>query len=333
MMSWRRILLTAVSLSLVVPTLTISAVAPALSAERTLKLYYFAPLRGVIGDAVKDYIARVNEKGKGIVRIADQVIGPASIPASQLANAIKGGVVDIAMAPPSYFNGFVKGIEGMVTATVDPATQRKNGTFEFINKEFNKRLGAEYIGQWGYGSKFYLFLTEPITSIDDFKGMRLRASPTYEAFFKKLGAQPVNISRSDIFSALERGIIKGYPNVLSEIQSMGWAPVTKYRVEPGFYDTVSVVLVNKSVWGSLDEKQKAVLSEASEWLETVRNEIRAQGDKEAEAGLIAGGMKVITLSEADAKKFLTAANDALWNEAVLRAPEFAPELRRRLQSE
>lgn len=298
--------------------------------ERTLKAYYFGDLRGAVGELNADFIKRINEKGKGLIQIATPVSGPSSIPSRQAANAIKGGVVDIAMAPPSYFNGFVKGIEGMVTAEVDPAGQRKNGAFDLINQEFESKLGAHYIGQWGTAIKFYIFTNAPIKTLADFKDMRLRSSATYKPFFEGIGAQPVLISRSETFSALERGVVKGYANPIPEIQQMGWTEITKYRVDPGFYSSVGVTLVNKATWDSLNDQQKAVLSEAAEWAERERGEVLVAAEKKDDAELVKAGIQIAKLPPDDAKKFVQTANDALWANVMKQAPEFGPKLKEKL---
>jgi TRAP-type C4-dicarboxylate transport system substrate-binding protein len=312
-----------------IAVLLIVAAGPASSAEPTLKLYYFSTSRGVgIGHATLDFIKRVNEKGKGLVQIASPLVDPASIPARQAGNAVKNGIVDMVVAPPGYFAGLAPGVEGMTSNNVTPAEQRKNGAYELINAYFEKHANVHYLGQLGYGTKFHIFTTVPVRTLADFKGMRLRSSRTYKAFFAALGAQPVLISRGETFTAIQRGVVKGYGNLIVEIKQAGWAGVTKYRIDPGFYDALVVLLINKKTWDSLDAKQKAVLSEAAVWLEQVRNNGVDQ-DTEAQAKeLKAGGMQVIMLPPDQAKTFVDLANTATWKSVVKEAPEFGPALKK-----
>lgn len=312
-----------------VALLLIVAAAPSQAAEKSLKLYYFSTSRGVgIGHATLDFIKRVNEKGKGLVQIASPLFDPASIPARQAGNALKNGIVDMIVTPPGYLAGLAPGVEGMTSNDVTPAEQRKNGAYKLINDYFEKRANAHYLGQLGYGTKFHIFTTVPVNSLADFKGMRLRSSRTYKAFFEALGAQPVLISRGETFTAIQRGVVKGYGNLTVEIKQAGWAGITKYQINPGFYDALVVVMINKGVWDGFDVKQKAVLSEAAQWLEEERNK-GVEADSEAQLKVLkAAGMQVITLPKNQAKTFVDLANEATWKSVVKEAPEFGPALKK-----
>jgi TRAP-type transport system periplasmic protein len=308
--------------------LTAALTAPATSAERTLKCYYFSTSPSPVGVAMQDFIKRVNETGKGLVQIETPLINPSSIPPRQSGNALKNGIVDMAAAPPSYFSQLVRGAEGLTATTVDPTEQRKNGAFEFVDKLFEKRVNARFLGQYGYGLKFHVFTTIPINRLADFKGVRLRSSNTYKAFFESLGAQPVLLDRGDTFTAMERGVVKGYGNLVSEVKASGWAEITKYRIDPGFYDALVTIFVNVKVWDSLDAKQKDVLHKAAIWLETERNEQLQEQAKEAGKKLEASGIKTLTLPPDEGKQFVALANKATWDNILKQAPDYGPELKK-----
>ena len=309
----------------------IASTSSAFAAERTLTMYYFSTSRGVgVGHATLDFMKRVNEKGKGLVQINTTLKDPSSIPPSQAGNALKNGILDIAVAPPGYFSRLVPGVEGMPSNNVTPEEQRKNGAYEFINSRFEKRGNAHYLCQLGYGIKFHVFTTVLVHSLADFKGMRLRSSRTYKAFFDALGAQPVLISRGETFTALQRGVAKGYANPIVEIQQAGWGDITKYQINPGFYDALLVVLVNAKTWNSLSAKQKAVLNEAGLWLENVRNKGVEKDTEKQEQALKKRGMKVVSLPPDQAKTFVSLANTATWNSVVKSAPTFGPALKKLL---
>ena len=301
---------------------------PARAAERTLKVYYFSTSRSPVGVAFDDFVKRVNEKGKGLVQIQMPVSDPASIPTRQAGNALKNGIVDLVVVPPSYLSSLVPGAEGLTATTVNPSEQRKNGTFVLLDKLFMQRANAHFLGQYGYGIKFHIFTSVSIDSMADFKGMRLRSSNTYKAFFERLGAQPVLLSRGDTFTAMERGVVKGYGNLVSEVIPAGWVEVTKFRIDPGFYDALVGLFINAKTWESLDAKQQQIFKEVVLWLETERNEQLLEHAKREGNRLEAAGIKTITLSPAEAKKFVALANDATWDNIVKQAPDYGPELKK-----
>lgn len=304
---------------------------PASSAEQTLKMYYFAAGdRGVGGEVTDKFIERVNDSGKGLIRIQTPMLDPASIPARQIGNALKDGIVDIAIAPPGYFSGLAPGLEGLTANSVTPAQQRKNGVYDLVNAETEKRANVRFLAQLGYGTTFNIFTTVPVKTLGDFKNMRLRSGRTYKAFFESIGAQPVLTSRSETFTALERGVVSGYGNVVSEIKIAGWGDVTKFKVEPGFYHALLGLFINAKTWNSLDAKQQAVLNEAALWLETQGNERMMRGTQDASRDLEKSGVKTVNLPPAEAKTFVELANKAIWDDVVKQAPEFGSKLKKLL---
>ena len=83
--------------------------------------------------------------------------------------------------------------------------------------------------------------------------MKIRCSPTNIGFLKKLGAQPIVIPPTEVYTALERGVVDGYVFPAALITDWGWEKLTKYIVNPGFYNGANVVLVNKKKWDEMPD--------------------------------------------------------------------------------
>jgi TRAP-type transport system periplasmic protein len=302
---------------------------PASAAERTLKLLAFNTVDSVIYLALKDFIAKVNDEGKGVLQIRLPVLGPAAIPTPQMGNAVKNGIVDIAVLPASYVQRLAPVITGLAAAEVPIKEQVKNGAYALLEGQLNK-AGIHFLGQDGAGIHYRVFTNVPIKTLADFKGLRLRSTGTYKPLFDALGAQPVMLPLSDTFDAMQRGIVKGYGNVNNQIKLQGWVPITKYRVEPGFYDASLAYFMNLKTWNSLDAAQKGVLNKNMEWLWTVRGPKVFAADEAMGKELEKEGVQTVTLSPADAKAYLKLAHDALWAEVNKRDPQNGPKLEKLL---
>ena len=304
------------------------AVSGSALAQTTLKTVFFiASDKSIFKAAFNEWVKKINAEGTGLVRIGD-VVGPESIPERQMSNALKNGLVDIVGAPPSYFSNLVRGAEGLSAANVAPAEQRNNGAYELVNEAFMRRANAYYLAQYGDKSSFHIFTTVPIKSISDFKGMKLRTSNTYKAFFNALGAQPLQMSRGEIFTALERGVIQGYANLASEVVATGWQSVSKYRVDPEFYWPTIVVAVNLSTWKKLNPKQQAFLQKSGLYLENEISKNLGKLETDAAAALEKSGMQVSRLAPAEAKKFVDLAYSSTWASIEKQDPELGPKLRK-----
>ena len=134
------------------------------------------------------------------------------------------------------------------------AEQRASGAYAMLNKIANDRMNAVYLTTYGMGVPFHLYLTKdmPVAKPDDLKGMRLRGQPNYNAIFKHYNIASVNIAPPEVFTALERGVVQGYGYPLWGIDDFGWAKLTKVRIDPGFYNVVVNILMNKNVLRQAD---------------------------------------------------------------------------------
>ncbi|MEQ8700267.1 MAG: TRAP transporter substrate-binding protein DctP [Bauldia litoralis] len=218
--------------------------------------FFIGAKKSLFRQAFDKFADELNAQCKGQVQIT-QVVSREAVPSRQIPNALKRGVIGIAGAPPSYFSGLVPGAAGFTAPRVDAATQRKNGAYKLIDDALGKRANAHLIAQYGFGVRFHIFTSKPVKSLADFKGMKLRTSNTYKAFFAALGAQPISMSRREIFTAMERGVVGGFANLNSEVKALGLGEVVKYRIDPSFYDTIVWIAINKGVWDKMTAAQKS----------------------------------------------------------------------------
>jgi TRAP-type C4-dicarboxylate transport system substrate-binding protein len=146
--------------------------------------------------------------------------------------------------------------------------------------------------------------------------------------FEKLGAKPIVMDFTEVFTALESGIIDGADAAnLANNEGMGMYDIVKHTNYPGFHSMPSDHLAcNKSVWDAMPENHKAIMQVAMESLalrNAMVNEVR---NNEAAARLRAQGVTLYAWSDEDRQKFRDAAQ-ATW-------PEFAttPEAKALVES-
>jgi TRAP-type C4-dicarboxylate transport system substrate-binding protein len=315
------------SFALLVAAAITAATMPATADEAQLKLLRFASEDTPYTQTITKMVEYIDSKGKGLVHI-EKVVGPEAVPVNQMGTALKSGIVDIIIAPPSYVSNLQPGMQGLSAMRTSPQDQRKNGTYDLVNGAIAKSLNAIMIGQLGWGTNFNIFLREPIASIDDFKGKRIRTTNTYRRFIEALGAQPFRASRSEIYTAMERGVISGFVNQKMEVLSAGWNKVTGFMVDPPFYNGMAVVLVNLNTWHKLSDKQREFMTNVGQTLENKITVWMADANRNARAGLIKAGVKVIQLPPDQAKKYENLAYQSTWNGIDKIAPEFGPKLRK-----
>jgi TRAP-type C4-dicarboxylate transport system substrate-binding protein len=309
--------------------LAAAADAPAASAqEASIRAAHFIPAQqSLFRSSFNAWVDRINVEGKGLVRIAS-VVSEESIPGMQMPTALRNGVIDMAAVPPSYYFNVIPEGESTVLSEVEISDQRRNGVIALLDSLVAQKLNAHFVGMYGYGVRFHVFVNKEVAKIEDFKPLKLRTTPAYRPFFNRLVSAQIQTARGEVYTALERGVVDGYANPMSEVKPMGWDKVSKYRVDPGFYSAMVHVLVNRTFWGGLRPDQRAFIDRmGAEVLERELSPKMAEADVAAGKALVDAGMKIITLSGDTARQYVKLAQDSHWDEIAKLAPDNARKLR------
>lgn len=289
-------------------------------------------LRGVSSFAEKTtysrgfekFIERVNEAGKGTIQI-NYIGGPKAMPPFEVGNALKNGVVDIANVTGAFYTNLMPEADAWKLTQRPMSELRKNGGFDYMAKLYAQKMNAHFLARLVDDNPFHLYLNKRISK-PDLTGLKLRITPVYRDFFQALGGTVVQTAPGEVYTALERGVVDGYGWPITGIFDLGWHERTKFRVDPGFYSAEVSVLVNKSAWDKLNDKQKAVLTKAAEQGEAEAAELFAKAngaDKERQAKF---GIETITFDAAEAKRYYEEAYKAGWSGVIRQSPEHGPKL-------
>ena len=274
-----------------------------------------------------DWIDKLNADGKGVMRI-QFIGGPKAIPSFEQGNALKTGVVDIALIPGPYYTNLMPEADILKLSQLSVAEMRKNGAFDYINKVWNEKANLYYLASTVDFTPFHIYLTKKIDK-PDFTGLKIRSTPIYRDVIIALGGSAITTPPGEVYTALERGVVDGYGWPIHQIFDFGWDKKTKYRLDPGFYTADLSILVNLDRWKGMTQRQRDLLTRHAQmheadnvsWKDYNANDIRRQKES---------GIEVITFSAADNRRFLDRAYEVGWAEAIKRSPEHAPALRKLL---
>jgi len=270
------------------------------------------------------FVEKVNAEGKGLVQI-NLMGGPSAIPPFEVGNSLSSGVVDMAFVTAAFYTNLLPAGDGLKLSEYSIQELRKNGGWEYINELHNKKMNAWYLARTGDGVPFHMYTNKPVDKAD-LSGFTLRVTPVYRAFFEALNASSIQTPPSEVYTALERGVVDGYGWPIQGVLDLGWQEVTKARVDPGFYTVDVNILVNLDKWKSLSDEQRAFLNKMAEWVESTNAE-NAEINKQEAKKQADAGMTVYTLEGEERQKWLDTAREAGWAQVLKAAPDDAPRLR------
>lgn len=209
----------------------------------------------------------VKEMSGGRIEIEILPIG-AVVPHTDTLDAVGSGILQGHLTDPSYFAGKDPAFAMMgnlVGAWSDPfellGFMQSGGGHE-LYAELVEPYGVHFIGAAATEPEAFVS-SKQLRSVEDLAGLKLRAPEgmVYE-IFSKAGASPVALPGSEVFTALDKGVVEAADyTVFATNQSQGMNDIAHYPLYPGFHSLPLIdISMTKSVWDELPDDLKAILN-------------------------------------------------------------------------
>ena len=152
-------------------------------------------------------------------------------------------------------------------------------------------LGLAY---WDNGFKV-MSANKPLREVKDFRGqkMRIQSSKVLEAQMKALGASPQVMAFSEVYQALQTGVVDGTENPPSNLYTQKMYEVQKYVTHSNHGYLGYAVIVNKPFWEGLPADIRKALEEAMAESTQYANDIAKQENEDSLAKVKASGKSEI----------------------------------------
>lgn len=253
--------------------------------------------------------------------------GPEAIPTFQLVEAIRNGVIDLAWTAHTFNVAQLAVAEGAKLSKLTPSDERKKGVYEFYQKAYQARLNAYFLGKGTPGLTYNLYTTVPVMNLGDFKGMTIRVTPAYKAFVEALGAAPVTTDPGEVFNALQRRMVQGYGWPSVGISDFGWDEVTKFVIEPAFYQVDVIALIHINTWNRLPKDLQEIMNISIKEVEQEAYEHFRKLISDDREKIKQKGIKEIKLSGEEGEKYFQMAYDAAWKEVIKKDASLGAQLK------
>jgi C4-dicarboxylate-binding protein DctP len=255
------------------------------------------------GKAAEKFKALAEERTHGRVRVE-------LYPNSQLykdkeeLEALQLGAVQMLAPSVSKFGPLgIKEFEAFdlpyIFPSVDALRRVSDGP---IGRDLLKKLEPKGLLGLAYWDNGFSIITanKPLRTLDDFKGMKMRiqSSKVLEATYRHLGALPQVMAFSEVYQALQTGVVDGVENTPSNSYTQKFYEAQKYLTVSDHTYIGYAVVVNKKFWEGLPTDIRAELESAMKDATTYCNAIAEQENHEALAKIKASGtVEFITLTD------------------------------------
>ena len=241
--------------------------------------------------------------------------GPEAIPPFNQFEATRKGVVDLMIAPESYFAAAVTKVPFGHLSKITPQEERKRGLYD-LRRELLEKHNIYYLGKGQMGGNFYFWIKSPIKSPREMAGKKIRVSPFYIPFMKALGASPVVLPPPEVYTALERGVVDGLGWPVSGVADNRWPEVCKYVIPYGVWQASVEILMNLETYKKIPENLQKVLNDSMiqaemEIADYWSNEFEHEWQRVLDAGVTR-----IQFSPEDAKYYTDLAYTSSWEDVM-----------------
>jgi C4-dicarboxylate-binding protein DctP len=158
--------------------------------------------------------------------------------------------------------------------------------------------GMTGLAYWDNGFK-QMSANKKLVTPEDYKGLkfRIQSSKVLEAQFRALGAIPQVMAFSEVYQALQTGVVDGQENTWSNIYTQKMHEVQKYATITNHGYIGYVVVVNKKFWDGLPADIRDQLSKAMKEATAFGNgQSLKENDDALEAIKKAGKTEIVTLT-------------------------------------
>lgn len=166
------------------------------------------------------------------------------------------------------------------------------------------------LGYMELGARHVTNSVRPIESLGDFEGLRIRLQPneTHLATFRALGANPVAMDISEVYSALQQGVLDGQENPYSINTTRNFYEVQTHLSDTNHFFDFIITVANADWFDGLPEEQQTIVREAMAEANRVQREMAIEADAKALDELQELGMVFTPLSD-EAREELRAATE------------------------
>jgi tripartite ATP-independent transporter DctP family solute receptor len=283
-------------------------------AQVEIKFGHVGEPGSLFAKSAEEYAKRANSKLAGKAKVV--VFGSSQLGGDkELLQKLKLGTVELAL--PSTVMSSESDLFGMFEM---PYLVKDRKHMQAIEKAVfwpklapeAEKKGLKVLAVWENGYRHITNNRHPIVKPADLKGIKLRVpeGKWRVKMFQAYGANPSPMKFSEVFTALQTGVMDGQENPFSQIVSAKFQEVQKFLSLTGHVYTPAYITAGSKKWATLPADVRKVLESTAKDMQKYVYTVAAKDENELIGTIKAAGVKV---NEADKAAFV-AASKAVYEE-------------------
>ncbi|SFB81843.1 TRAP transporter substrate-binding protein [Butyrivibrio sp. YAB3001] len=173
---------------------------------------------------------------------------------------------------------------------------------EYLNK--TESYGIKGLSWYDAGARNF-YSIRPIRKLEDIEGMNIRVqeSAMMADMVSALGAVPSKIVYSEVYSAIEQGMVDGAENNWPSYESMRHYIVAPYYTVDEHTRVPELQICSSAIWNQLSEEDKSIIADCARESALYERKLWAEREKSSRQIAEKSGITVIELSLEEKKRF------------------------------
>jgi TRAP-type C4-dicarboxylate transport system substrate-binding protein len=275
------------------------------AADYTMRLSHVFPPQHPLGKLAAQYAEAVKEETKGKVEV--QILGSGQAFAERESYpAVAKGQIEATLLVTVQFSGIVPTVDVLSVPFVMTGT---GSAKRFLTSEARDKLDADIREKrveplaWLFQTDTSIFTSnaKPFASPADFAGQKIRGiNKIIDASLAANGASPLSTPGSEVYQALQSGVLDSALTDVSAALSRRYYEVQKYgTVVPNVITAYGIVLANPAWLAKLPADIRDEVKKAGAKVELAGIEAGDANVREAIEGLKAKGMSLAVVSDSE----------------------------------
>jgi TRAP-type transport system periplasmic protein len=269
--------------------------------DRSIKLALANTADSAHGLGAKRFADIVGQKSGGKLKVriyAGGSLGGEAV----VASAMQGGTIEMSMMGPGLLTGMDRDFGVFDTPFMFDSPKEADAVLDGpVGRKLLDKLPAKGLiglSYWDHGFRILTNSRRPVSKMEDIQGLKIRVQqiPVFIETFAALGANPVPMPFTELYTALETKTVDGQENPFVSVEVTKFYEVQKYASNTRHAYSPLLVLTSKRFWDQLSADERKILLEAAEETKPYEREVSRSLDAKAAEELKSKGMTVTEIS-------------------------------------
>lgn len=209
--------------------------------------------------------AELPKRTDGRLALEITTIPELGLTGTEMLRVLKSGLIDVAEVLSAYVASDYPAMEapelpGLVSSIAQSRKIYDVWTKGFVSQH-EDRMGGAPIATFSYGT-MPLFTRFPMVSLESLKGKKIRVfSPAQARYITALGGDPISMPISDVYSALQRGVMDGLITGFEWVEGMKMWEIAGHICDIHIAPLGCYIVASKKGWEKLPTDLQQVITE------------------------------------------------------------------------